>query len=116
MLGMGDDYRVVAYKGDTQQGPYEGAFVYTKAVDGLNDPAVRAKVDAAVKAGGLEPNQMQVIDNTCPADATASGASLEDQGKEKLEWKDVFELTEWFRPGTLKKQDNFDPNAGIKSM
>ena len=58
----------------------------------------------------------QAIDNTCPADATASGASLEDQGKEKLEWKDVFELTEWFRPGTLKKQDNFDPNAGIKSM
>ena len=25
-------------------------------------------------------------------------------------WKDVFELTEWFRPGTLKKDANFDPN------
>ena len=30
--------------------------------------------------------------------------------------QDVFELTEWFRPGTLKKQADFDPNAGIKSM
>ena len=61
MLGMGDDYRVVAYKGDTQQGPYEGAFVYTKEVDGLKDAGLRAKVDAAVKAGGLDPNQMQVM-------------------------------------------------------
>ena len=25
-------------------------------------------------------------------------------------WKDVFELTEWFRPGTIKKDANFDPN------
>ena len=24
VLGKGDGYRVVAYKGDTQQGPYEG--------------------------------------------------------------------------------------------
>ena len=87
MLGMGDDYRVVAYKGDTQQGPYEGAFVYTKEADSLKDAGLRSKIDAAVKAGGLNPGEMQLIDNACPADATASGASLEDQGKEKLEWK-----------------------------
>ena len=103
---------VVAYKGDTQQGPYEGAFVYTKTKDALvGDEGLRRKVDATITNAGLDPKQMLPIDNTCPADATASGASAAEATKEKLEWKDVFELTEWFRPGTLKKVDNFDPNA-----
>ena len=31
----GTDYRVVAYKGDTQQGPYDGAFAYTREKDAL---------------------------------------------------------------------------------
>jgi len=111
VLGKGDGYRVVAYKGDTQQGPYEGAFVYTKTKTALDDePGLRGQIDAVVKRAGLEPRQMALIDNTCPSDATAAGASLADSEKEKLEWKDVFELTEWFRPGTLKKDDAFDPN------
>jgi len=111
VLGKGDGYRVVAYKGDTQQGPYEGAFVYTKTKTALDDePGLRGQIDAVVKRAGLEPRQMALIDNTCPSDATAAGASLADSEKEKLEWKDVFELTEWFRPGTLKKDSNFDPN------
>ena len=113
ILGQGDGYRVVAYKGDTQQGPYEGAFVYTKAKDALDDgggDAMRRQIDAAVLAGGLDPRQMARIDNSCPTDATAAGASADESSKEKLEWKDVFELTEWFRPGTLKKQEGFDPN------
>ena len=63
-----------------------------------------------MRRAGLDPAQMVAIDNTCPADATRAGASAEEGAKEKLEWKDVFELTEWFRPGTLKKQDSFDPN------
>ena len=53
---------------------------------------------------------MAAIDNTCPDDATSAGVSASEAQKEKLEWKDVFELTEWFRPGTLKKDVNFDPN------
>ena len=53
--------------------------------------------------------QMTAIDNTCPADATQAGASSAEAAKEKLEWKDVFELTEWFRPGTIKKDSTFDP-------
>jgi len=111
--GTSPDWRVVAYIGDTQQGPYDGAFVYTKEIDALNGPdgsKIRSGVDAALKEAGLDPKQMVLIDNSCPTDVTKAGVSKEDASKEKLEWKDVFELTEWFRPGTLKKQDNFDPN------
>ena len=113
VLGKGDGYRVVAYKGDTQQGPYEGAFVYTQAkaaLEGADGAALRRTVDAAVRGAGLDPAQMVAIDNTCPEDATAAGVSLAESQKEKLEWKDVFELTEWFRPGTLKKDTAFDPS------
>jgi hypothetical protein len=50
------------------------------------------------------------IDNSCPDEGTTrAGVSSAEARKEKLEWKDVFELTEWFRPGTLKKDANFDP-------
>ncbi len=110
--GGGPEYRVVAYRGDTQQGPYDGAFVYTRAPNALAGDAgaaLRAAIDGDVRRAGLDPAQMAAIDNACPADATRAGASAEEGAKEKLEWKDVFELTEWFRPGTLKKQDSFDP-------
>lgn len=111
--GTSPDWRVVAYIGDTPQGPYDGAFVYTKEKDALNGPdgsTIRSAVDSVFKEAGLDPKQLIAIDNSCPTDVTKAGVSLEDASKEKLEWKDVFELTEWFRPGTLKKQDNFDPN------
>jgi hypothetical protein len=107
VLGKGDGYRVVAYKGDTQQGPYEGAFVYTKTK--TLDPSMRGGIDAIVRGAGLDPNQMTTIDNACPTDATTAGVSSDEARKERLEWKDVFELTEWFRPGTIKKDSNFDP-------
>jgi len=114
VLGKGSspDWRVVAYIGDTQQGPYDGAFVYTKERDtlaGPDGPAIQKAVDEVLVEAGLDPKQMVAIDNTCPTDATRAGVSKEDASKEKLEWKDVFELTEWFRPGTLKKQADFDP-------
>ena len=113
LIGKGDGYRVVAYIGDTQQGPYDGAFVFTQEKDALEGPSgakLRAAVDADLRRAKLDPKQMQVIDNACPDDTTRAGASAEEQGKEKLEWRDVFELTEWFRPGTLKKDESFDPN------
>jgi hypothetical protein len=111
--GASPDWRVVAYVGDTQQGPYDGAFVYTKekdALDGPDGPTIREGVNAALMEAGLDPKKMVSIDNTCPTDVTNAGVSKEDASKEKLEWKDVFELTEWFRPGTLKKQADFDPS------
>lgn len=113
VLGKGDGWRVVAYRGDTQQGPYDGAFVYTTEKDTLQkQPALVKAVDAAVKSGGLDPALMKPIDNACPAEGNdAAGVSDAESAKEKLEWKDVFELAEWFRPGTLAKPANFDPNA-----
>ena len=111
VLGKGENFRVVSYIGDTQQGPYDGAFVFTTTKDALETtPNMRAQIDAIVSNAGLDPKKMVAIDNACPDDATVAGATAADAAKEKLEWKDVFELTEWFRPGTLKKQDSFDPN------
>ena len=134
LIGKGDGYRVVAYRGDTQQGPYDGAFVFTQQVergrcrrpggrralhapgceqaDALERPGgqkMRAEIDAAMRSAKLDPAQLAQIDNSCPADATSAGVSAAEASKEKLEWKDVFELTEWFRPGTIRKQANFDP-------
>jgi len=112
LLGKGDGYRVVAYRGDTQQGPYDGAFVFTQQADALERPGgqkMRTEIDAAMRSAKLDPAQLAQIDNSCPADATSAGVSAAEASKEKLEWKDVFELTEWFRPGTIRKQANFDP-------
>lgn len=111
--GSSPDWRVVAYIGDTQQGPYDGAFLYTKDKDALIGPdgsAIRDGVNAALKEAGLDPKKMVSIDNSCPVDVTKAGVSKEDASKEKLEWKDLLDLTEWFRPGTLKQKANFDPN------
>ena len=65
--------------------------------------------DVPRSAAGLDPQRMQTIDNSCPDDAIAAGASAAEASKEKLEWRDVFELTEWFRPGTIKRSASFDP-------
>jgi len=111
-IGKGEGYQIVAYKGDTQQGPYEGAFVFAREKDFLVSEAgakASSSMRAQMTAAGLDPSQMAPIDNSCPASVSA-GVSATEAGKEKLEWKDVFELTEWFRPGTLKKDANFDPN------
>ena len=64
-----------------------------------------------MRSAGLDPKQMGEIDNTCPDNFEKAGASASESAKEKLEWKDVFELTEWFRPGTIKRDANFNPNA-----
>lgn len=112
VLGKGDDFIVVSYIGDTQQGPYDGAFIYTRTKDALEtNPKIRRDVDTIMTKAGLDPSKLVAIDNSCPPDATTAGASLAESSKEKLEWKDVFELTEWFRPGTLKKDNSFDPTS-----
>ena len=51
VLGKGDGYRVVAYIGDTQQGPYDGAFVFTQEKDalvGAGGAQMRSQVDTIV--------------------------------------------------------------------
>jgi len=111
-IGKGEGYHIVAYKGDTQQGPYEGAFVFARDRDFVTSPngvKLMSEMNAQIARAGLDPKLMLPIDNSCP-ESVSAGASATDDIKEKLEWKDVFELTEWFRPGTLKKDANFDPN------
>ena len=69
VLGKGDGFRVASYIGDTQQGPYEGAFVFTETKDALSGgegAKKRAQIDAIVSAAGLDPKKMAPIDNTCP--------------------------------------------------
>ena len=58
LVGKGDGYRVVAYRGDTQQGPYDGAFVFTREKDALLDASLREEVDASIANAGLKPEQM----------------------------------------------------------
>ncbi|KAJ1451590.1 hypothetical protein M885DRAFT_529294 [Pelagophyceae sp. CCMP2097] len=106
-------YEFVAYKGDTQQGPYDGAFLLMKYPQQYDMSApLRAEIDAVARKNGLAPEGACRIDNACPAAGVeVAGASSADKGKEKLTWRDVFELTEWIRPGTIKKAADFDPNA-----
>lgn len=115
VLGKGDKaapFVLVAYKGDTQQGPYEGGFLYTRGKGDYADNAkLRSTVDAIASRNGLNPANFCPIDNACPMDdVQQAGASAADTAAEKLTWKDVFDLAEWFRPGTLQKSDSFDPN------
>ena len=105
-------YVFVAYKGDTQQGPYDGAFVFTKDKNAWQDSKVlRDTVGAVAEKNGIDPTKFCNIDNACPsANVETAGASATEQTREKLTWSDVFELTEWFRPGTLAKVEAFDPS------
>merc|ERR1712194_862908 len=59
-------FKLVAYKGHTLQGNYEGAFVYAKEPI-LPEKAIPAVKDAAAKAG-LNFDKFTKIDNTCPTD------------------------------------------------
>jgi hypothetical protein len=117
VLGQGDDWRALVYRGGTLQGPYEGGFVLAREKDAFDerlDPGAAARrkaVDALLLEAGLGQKQFAPIDNACPAeDVTQAGVSGEEAGREKLAWSDVFALAEWIRPGTLAKPEQFDPN------
>ena len=107
-----NEYVFVAYKGDTIQGPYDGAFVFTKEKDAWDQsPSIRSAVAKVATQNAIDPDKFCRIDNACPsANVDKAGASASEQAREKLSWRDVFELTEWFRPGTIPKSSNFDPS------
>ena len=93
-------FKLVAYKGHTLQGNYDGAFVYAKEplLPEAAKPAVR---DAAAKAG-LNFDDFTVIDNTCPA-----GEPLNDvaagTGTSTTDWIDLVVgeggVIDWISPG-----------------
>ena len=45
-IGQGEGYQIIAYKGDTQQGPYDGAFVFAREVDFLQSAAGKSALSA----------------------------------------------------------------------
>ena len=57
-------YKLVAYKGHTLQGGYEGAFVYAKTP--VLDQTARKEIGDKFGSVGLEFNDFKKIDNTCP--------------------------------------------------
>jgi len=80
---------------------------------GKKSAALRTTIENLATSNGLDPSRFCEIDNSCPSGDQIStfGASEDDQSRDKLTWRDVIELTEWIRPGTLSKDDDFDPSA-----
>jgi hypothetical protein len=93
-------FKLVAYKGHTLQGNYEGAFVYSKEPV-LPEAAIPAVRQAAAKAG-LDFDQFTRIDNTCPV-----GNSLNDDkaglGTSTTDWIQLVVgeggVVDWVFPG-----------------
>mmetsp|Transcript_34741 Transcript_34741/g.84226 ORF Transcript_34741/g.84226 Transcript_34741/m.84226 type:complete len:390 (-) Transcript_34741:1950-3119(-) len=91
---------LVAYKGHTLQGNYEGSFVYSKEPK-LPEAAIPAVREAAAKAG-LNWDDYFRIDNTCPV-----GEPLNDSqagtGTSTTDWIDLVVgeggVIDWISPG-----------------
>jgi hypothetical protein len=93
-------FKLVAYKGHTLQGNYEGAFVYAKepVLPEAARPAVR---EAAAKAG-LDFDQFTRIDNTCPAGEPLNDSSA-GMGTSPSDWINLVigegGVIDWIKPG-----------------
>jgi hypothetical protein len=94
------EFKLVAYKGHTLQGNYDGSFVYAKESK-LPEAAIPAVREAAAKAG-LDFDKFTRIDNTCP-----TGGSLNDAtagtGTSTTDWVDLVVgeggVIDWVFPG-----------------
>lgn len=101
--GQGDipPFKLVAYRGHTLQGNYEGAFVYAKepVLPAAAIPAVR---EAAAKAG-LNFDQFTRIDNTCRTDSKALNDALAGTGTSTTDWINLIVgeggIIDWISPG-----------------
>ncbi|GAX22627.1 hypothetical protein FisN_17Hh008 [Fistulifera solaris] len=93
-------FKLVAYKGHTLQGNYEGAFVYAKEPI-LPAAAVPAVREAAAKAG-LDFGQFTRIDNTCPVGNPLNDAQA-GTGTSASDWLDLVigegGVIDWISPG-----------------
>lgn len=76
------EFKLVAYRGHTLQGGYEGSFVYSRTPE-LPEAAIPA-IRKAAQAAGLDFDQYKKIDNTCPPETplndvdAGTGTSTED--------------------------------------
>jgi hypothetical protein len=100
--GKGDvpAFKLVAYKGHTLQGNYEGAFVYAKEAL-LPAKAVPAVRSVASKAG-LNFDKFTRIDNTCPTGEALNDAGA-GTGTSTTDWIDLVVgeggVIDWISPG-----------------
>lgn len=93
-------FKLVAYKGHTLQGNYQGAFVYAK--EPILPAAARPAVREAASRAGLDFDKFTRIDNTCPV-----GNSLNDAeagtGTSTTDWVDLVVgeggVIDWISPG-----------------
>jgi hypothetical protein len=93
-------FKLVAYKGHTLQGNYEGAFVYAK--EAILPEAAKPAVRQAASKAGLDFAKFTRIDNTCP-----TGNSLNDAaagtGTSTTDWVDLVVgeggVIDWISPG-----------------
>ena len=94
-------FKLVAYKGHTLQGNYEGAFVYAKEPK-LPPAAMPAVREAAAKAG-LDFAKFTRIDNTCPTTSQALNDPDAGTGTSTTDWVDLVVgeggVIDWVIPG-----------------
>lgn len=101
--GKGDvpPFKLVAYKGHTLQGNYEGAFVYAKEPK-LPEAAKPAVSEVAAKAG-LDFDKFTRIDNTCPTTTQALNDPNAGTGTSTTDWVDLVigegGVIDWVVPG-----------------
>lgn len=101
--GDGDvpPFKLVAYKGHTLQGNYEGAFVYAKESI-LPSAAVPAVTEMAAKAG-LDFGKFTRIDNTCPTSTKSLNDASAGTGTSTTDWVDLVigegGVIDWVVPG-----------------
>lgn len=94
-------FKLVAYRGHTLQGNYEGAFVYAKEPI-LPSAAVAAVTEAAAKAG-LDFGKFTRIDNTCPTNTKSLNDAAAGTGTSTTDWVDLVVgeggVIDWVVPG-----------------
>lgn len=101
-------FKLVAYKGHTLQGNYEGAFVYAKE-PALSAAAVPAVKEAAAKAG-LNFDEFTRIDNSCPVTDKALNDPTAGTGTDTADWIDLVVgeggVIDWISPGWRGEYNN----------
>ena len=101
--GKGDipEFKVVAYRGHTLQGNYEGSFIYAK------EPVLPAAAIPAVKdilkKNDLDFNDYSRINNMCPTDTLALNDDKAGTGTSTTDWINLVVgeggVIDWVVPG-----------------
>ena len=108
--GKGDvpAFKVVAYKGHTLQGNYEGSFVYAK--EAVLPAAAVPAVKAVLTNAGLEFNDFTRINNSCPTDRAALNDEQAGVGTSTTDWINLVVgeggVIDWVVPGWRGEYNN----------